>query len=73
MYGKKMPEHLRRKRSKLVNWCHPIHGIVLNTSAPDLSRIFPDQNLDPSTLSKVNLGKLRQHKGWAKCVESSEA
>jgi hypothetical protein len=71
-YGKKHSKETREKiskavkgkNSKLVNWSHSIYGVVLETSATELARKFPEQKLCPSTLSGVSNGKNSHHKGW---------
>lgn len=75
LYGKslsnetkrKISEALKGKKSKLLDWYHPNHGDIFQTSATELVRLFPGQNLDNSILSKVALGKRSHHKGW-QCV-----
>lgn len=59
--GKKI---LNRKSRKYHDWYHKTHGKVEKTSSADLARMFPDQKLDPGTLSKVSNRKLNHHKGW---------
>jgi hypothetical protein len=47
-----------------VDWYHPEYGEVLKTSLSDLAKIFSDQNLDTSGLSKVVNRKLFHSNGW---------
>lgn len=72
--GKIRSRETREKMSKLLDWYHPTCGTVLQTSAAELVRLFPDQNLFRGHLSSVALGKRHQHKGWrSKSVESTKA
>jgi hypothetical protein len=68
LYGKSRSEETKRKlseaNSKLIDWVHDTHGEIFQTSAADLVRMFPEQNLHKSDLSKISLGKRSQHKGW---------
>lgn len=52
------------KLSKLRDWYHPDYGEVLQTSCPELVRMFPEQKLLQSSLSDVANGKRSYHKGW---------
>jgi len=54
----------RNKNSIPRDWYHPIYGEVLQKSAMELTRIFPDQKLHASALNLVALGKSYSHKGW---------
>jgi hypothetical protein len=54
----------KNHRYKPTDWYHSIHGEILQVSLSDLAKMFPDQNLDTSSLSKVIKGKLLQTKGW---------
>lgn len=76
--GKNLPEEHRRKISQSLmgrnhpryfpqNWYHPVHGIVLQKSAPELARMFPEQNLTPVLLWRVASGKQSHHKKWKLC------
>jgi hypothetical protein len=76
--GKNLPEEHRKKISQSLlgenhprymprNWHHPVHGTVLQKSAPELARLFPEQNLIPGNLSSVAKGNQSHHKGWKVC------
>ena len=52
------------------DWFHPLHGTFLQKSAPELARLFPEQNLCRNVLRKVALGKQSHHKGWSILVDS---
>lgn len=80
MYGKTHSEETKVKMSEKKsgknnprytprNWYHPVHGIVLQKSASELIKMFPEQNLNPSHLSRVALKKRPRHKEWS-IVES---
>lgn len=58
LFGENSPRHTAR------DWYHPDHGEILNVSLSDLARMFPEQNLDTSSLSKVAIEKLFQTRGW---------
>lgn len=69
--GKKLSEKHKNKisgenhhRHTPRDWYHPDHGNVLNVSLSELVRMFPEQNLDTSSLSKVAVEKLFQTRGW---------
>lgn len=69
--GKKLSEsHIQKitgrknHRYTPLDWHHPLHGQVLQVSLSDLAKMFPDQKLDTSSLSKVVREKLLQTKGW---------
>lgn len=64
MYGLPRPKELREKLSKRYDWYHPEHGEVKNTSAPDLTRIFPEDKLTTSRLCEVANKKCFHHKKW---------
>jgi hypothetical protein len=55
----------KRKSYKPVDWYHPEHGIFLQKNTRELISIFPDQNLNGSSLNKLSLGEISQHKGWS--------
>jgi hypothetical protein len=54
----------KHHRYSPIDWHHPIHGDVLQVSLSDLARMYPNQKLDTSALSKVIKGKLFQTGGW---------
>jgi hypothetical protein len=47
-----------------TDWYHADHGVVKNKSVGELSRMFPDQKLCISMLTKVRKGIKSQHKLW---------
>jgi hypothetical protein len=74
MYGKNHSKESREKMSGKNNygytprnWYHPIHGEVLQKSASELIKMFPEQNLNAGALSQVALKKKPYHKGWEIC------
>jgi hypothetical protein len=71
LYGKSPSEKTRKKisesKSKLIDWVHPYHGKIFQTSATDLVRLFPGQKLHQPCLNRVALGERSHHKGW-QCV-----
>ena len=46
------------------DWTHETHGDVFGASVSDLIRLFPQQKLSDSCLSRVKNGKQIAHKGW---------
>jgi hypothetical protein len=46
------------------DWTHDVHGSVFGASVSDLIRLFPQQKLNESGLSRVKNGKQSAHKGW---------
>jgi hypothetical protein len=75
--GKKLSERTKKKLSEAGigekshnriprDWCHPVHGTVLQKSASELARLFPEQKLNRGHLAEVARGggKRFQHKGW---------
>ncbi len=46
------------------DWTHEVHGNVFGASISDLIRLFPQQKLNESCLSRVKNGKQTAHKGW---------
>ncbi len=76
--GKNLSEEHKRKISQSLsgknhpgyiprNWSHPVHGIVLQRSASELAKLFPEQKLIPGNLSSVARQKQSHHKGWKIC------
>jgi len=49
---------------KLLDWEHEEYGIILNTSAGDLVKMFPEQNLKDTCLRKVARNPKTSYKGW---------
>jgi hypothetical protein len=49
---------------RLCTWVHPKYGIIENTSAPDLVKMFPDEKLSRGNLSSVANGDRPSHKDW---------
>jgi hypothetical protein len=75
LQGKKHSEETKRKISEMnsgknhprytpINWYHPDYGEVLQKSTSEMVKLFPDQKLDSSCLSKVARGEQSYHKGW---------
>jgi hypothetical protein len=75
--GKKLSEETKKKLSEAGigekshnriprDWWHPVHGTVLQKSASELARLFPEQKLNRGHLAEVARGggKRFQHKGW---------
>lgn len=73
--GKKLSEETKKKLSKAcsgenhprhtpVDWCHPEYGEVLQKSASDIVKMFPNQKLSRTHLREVARGERFQHKGW---------
>ena len=73
--GKKHTEETKRKLSEMNsgenhprytprNWYHPDHGKVFQKSVSEMVKLFPEQNLCCSSLSKVARGEQAYHKGW---------
>lgn len=60
-----------REKSKLYTWINYRIGIFTGYTISDIWEIYPDHNLDRSTLSKVCAGKQKSHKGWF-CLGSTE-
>lgn len=58
LLGKNSPRHISR------DWHHPDHGDILDLSLSELTRMFLEQNLDTSSLSKVAVGRIFQTHGW---------
>jgi hypothetical protein len=50
---------------KLMNWHHPVYGAMYNCCAGDLSKSFPEQNLDKNELRRISRhpGKY-SYRGW---------
>jgi hypothetical protein len=68
MFGKSRSKETRdkisKKMSKPKNWYHPDHGEVLQKSASEMVKLFPEQNLCRTALSRVARGGQAYHKGW---------
>lgn len=75
MFGKPLSKKIRDKiskslsgenhhRYKPIDWYHPNHGEILQKSISEMIKLFPEQNLCDSTLSKVIRGFRNHHKGW---------
>jgi len=60
---------VRPKKNIPRNWYHPLYGKFIGKSAPDLIKMFPEQNLTRSGLHRVATGKAFRHKGWTKAEE----
>ena len=54
----------KQENNILRNWVHEDHGKVLQISATELVKLFPDQKLYQGALSQVALGVYAQYKGW---------
>ena len=54
----------KRQNYKPVDWYHPVYGVFLQKTGPELISLFPDQHLDNKALNRVSLGKVTHHKGW---------
>lgn len=54
----------KQENNILRNWSHADHEEVLQISATELVKMFPDQKLHQGALSQVALGVYSQHKGW---------
>lgn len=61
MHGKYGAQH---NRGIPRNWVHPVHGEHRGLTISDLVRKFPEEKLNPGTLSLVARGKNSHHKGW---------
>lgn len=58
--------HSHQAKTKIPSdWSHDAYGEVFGASACDLIRLFPQQNLNESGLSRVRRGKQISHKGWS--------
>ena len=75
MYGKKHTEKHKLKVSRALSgknhyrytprdWYHPEHGEIIQKSLSDLIKMFPEQKLYASHLSRVANNDLFQHGGW---------
>ena len=54
-----------QSRTKIPqDWTHDLHGNVYGAAISDLIRLFPQQGLRESGLSRVKNGKQVAHKGW---------
>ena len=54
----------RADLGKRYDWYHPKHGEIRGVSSTKLSRMFPEDKLDPSSLSKVSRGEVKIYRGW---------
>jgi hypothetical protein len=54
----------KQENNILRDWYHEIYGKVLQISATDLAKKYPDQKLHQGALSQVALSRYSQHKGW---------
>ena len=54
----------RMELGKRLDWYHKKHGEVKGVSATKLTRMFPEEGLDPSSLTKVSKEKMKTYKGW---------
>ena len=54
----------KRQNYKPVDWYHPVYGVFLQKTGPELISLFPDQHLDNKALNRVSIGKVTHHKGW---------
>lgn len=50
-------------KEKKIKWYHENYGIV-EAKITELSNLYPNLKLNKAHLSRVNSGKLKQHKGW---------
>jgi hypothetical protein len=58
---------IEKRRGKLRDWSHPIHGKVFGKSASEMVALFPEQKLRLKGLSQVATGDRTRHKGWEIC------
>jgi hypothetical protein len=68
--GKIRTEEQKIKMSKLRNWYHPTHGIVMGISATQMPHFFPGQNLKRKGFSDIASGNQKSHRGWIYLTDS---
>jgi hypothetical protein len=61
MFGKTGAQH---NRGIARDWIHPVYGEHRGLAISDLVRKFPDQKLNPGSLSRVATGYNSHHKDW---------
>lgn len=52
-----------KSHHKPTSWCHEKYGVI-DAIISDLVRMFPQEGLSESGLSRVKTGKQAHHKGW---------
>jgi hypothetical protein len=82
--GKIVSEETRKKLSSIFSgenhprylpedWYHPNHGEILQKSASDVVKLFPEQKLSKTHLREVARGERIQHKGWVVVLEKVDS
>ena len=61
MFGKMGAQH---NRGIARDWIHPVYGEHRGLAISDLVRKFPEQKLNPGSLSRVATGHHSHHKAW---------
>lgn len=65
MYGKVHPSReSRHPKYRALHWFHPVCGEVLNKSASELVKMFPEQELKINVLGSLSKGRCFNVKGW---------